>query len=157
MNTGTEDRRDLDLRGWPGRFCGEGGVLGDGLAAKSVRVAQPREALYRFRDLLLLRNPDTFSGSTREVATPIAEKCRGHPRPGDTHLSAARRAVDVFSCGCVFPKRAGRARRLNGVSRKAVVDRLQCRVELPVDLEPLGVHCGQFRIGPVGLARLVDP
>ena len=33
----------LDLRGWPGRFCGEGGVLGDGLAAKSVRVAQPQE------------------------------------------------------------------------------------------------------------------
>ncbi len=34
-------QRDLDLRGWPGRFCGEGVASGAGLVAKSVRVAQP--------------------------------------------------------------------------------------------------------------------
>jgi len=42
-------------------------------------VAQPQEELQRFTDLLLLRNPDTFSEQTREVATPLAEKCRGYP------------------------------------------------------------------------------
>ena len=65
----------------------EGGP--DGFAEKALRLVvawsqnpsgwrSHRRQLLGIR--LLLRNPDTFSDRAGEVAPPIAEKCRGHPR-----------------------------------------------------------------------------
>ncbi len=125
---------------------------------KSARVAKPQEARRRATEPLVAAPSRRFSGRAKEVATPIAEKRRGHPN----HLVVATWVARSLLRGglCDRARHVRKSARVAKPQEAAVGYGTSCCSATPTLFRPYersgNVHCGKAAgppaAGPPGAA-----